>query len=229
MGFDVKNTTFFSPLDLIAPFSCRGCGRLGWLLCECCKKYNVQHLVGLYTRSEGAPIYAVSYREGVMMRLVEDYKYKSIRATAKVLAEMMARVVPEIAPREASEAAPSDDIVVVPLPTIGRHIRERGFDHMLLIAKKLAKIRGFKVERVLERRNKTVQVGADEEKRKKQAKSAYGLARRYTTTGSFDVNKTYLLIDDVYTTGASMRAAIKVMKEAGAKKTIAAVILVPKQ
>ena len=95
---------------------------------------------------------------------------------------------------------------LVPLPTINRHIRERGFDHIGLICKKT----GLPVERVLLRNKNTVQVGASLEQRREQAKQAYLL-------GSVDLNKKYLLVDDVWTTGSSMMAAANLMLEAGVK------------
>ena len=178
-----------------------------------------------------------AYREGVLTQLVEDYKYKSIRATAPVLAEILAEVVFGLF--ETGKLGVAEKVVIVPLPTIARHIRERGFDHTWLLARRLAKELSraesfkaceFKVERILERQNKTVQVGAGEAMRKKQAKSAYGVSSRYLkrTGGSLDAETTYLLVDDVWTTGASMEAAIFAMKKVGAKKMAAAVILAPK-
>lgn len=85
-------------------------------------------------------------------------------------------------------------------------------------------------ERILERRNKTVQVGASGEKRRKQASEAYGVTRRWLKRSGdrLNPNLTYLLVDDVWTTGASMEAAINVMKAAGAKKIVGAVILAAK-
>lgn len=150
------------------------------------------------------------------MKLTEDYKYKSIRKTAEVLAELMDAAIPKD-----FGSFQSSSVVVVPLPTITRHIRERGFDHTLLLAKKLARRRGWKVERVISRVNRTVQVGADEETRKRQAKSAYEVSAR------LDDLKTYLLLDDVWTTGASMEAAIETVKNAGASHVASAVILIP--
>ena len=99
-----------------------------------------------------------------------------------------------------------DSYTLVPLPTINRHIRERGFDHIGLICKKT----GLPVERVLLRNKNTVQVGASLEQRREQAKQAYLL-------GSVDLNKKYLLVDDVWTTGSSMMAAANLMREAGVK------------
>ena len=63
-----------------------------------------------------------------------------------------------------------DKITLVPLPTIGRHIRERGFDHISLFCKKT----GYPVEHVIEARNNTVQVGANK-RSGEQAKAAYAM------------------------------------------------------
>lgn len=98
------------------------------------------------------------------------------------------------------------DYTLVPLPTINRHIRERGFDHIGLICKKT----GLPVERALVRNKNTVQVGASLEQRREQAKQAYLL-------NSVNLNKNYLLVDDVWTTGSSMMAAANLMREAGVK------------
>ena len=222
MGFDVKITTFSYILDLIAPFSCRGCGRLGSLLCKCCKNYNIQAIPKICPRcrknrkkcSCEVPVYAVGRREGVLMKLTEDYKYKSIRKTAEVLAELMSHAIPK-------DFGVDEDVIVIPLPTIARHIRERGFDHTRLLAKKLAEYRGWKMKTPIFRINKTVQVGADEKTRKAQAGKAY------MVSGKMDSSKMYLLIDDVWTTGASMESAIRLMKKAGAYKIASAVILMP--
>ncbi len=92
---------------------------------------------------------------------------------APILAEALAGVI-------------DDSYTLVPLPTISRHIRERGFDHIGLICKKM----GMPVEKALVRRKNTVQVGASVEERREQAKTAYGL-------GKIDVDKRYLLVDDV--------------------------------
>jgi competence protein ComFC len=224
MGFDVKITTFSCILDLIAPFSCRGCGRLGSLLCECCKNYNIQHIIKICPRCRKSSkkcsceikVYAVGRREGVLMKLTEDYKYKSIRKTAEILAELIDAAIPRDF---------SDEVVVVPLPTVAKHIRERGFDHTLLLAKELARRRGWKVEALISRINKTVQVGADEKTRQKQADKAYAVINKHGSR--LDIAKTYLLVDDIWTTGSSMRAAIEAIKKAGAVRIASAVVLIP--
>lgn len=234
MGFDVKITTKISILDLVAPHSCRGCGALGSVLCERCKKYNSESILKICSRCKKsilkchcqAPVYAAFYREGLMKDLVEEYKYHSVRATASILAEMLSLTIPENFPSESD----THNVSVIPLPTVPKHIRERGFDHTLLIAKELGLIRKWKVEQALLRNKNTVQVGADEKTRKLQATSAYQISEKWLRhqKPKTDGSKTYLLLDDVWTTGASMEAAISVLKKAGATNIASAVILTPR-
>lgn len=132
--------------------------------------------------------------------MIEIYKYNSVRAVAPILAEALRATI-------------GDGYTLVPLPTINRHIRERGFDHIGLICKRT----GLTTERVLLRNNNAVQVGASLEQRREQAKTAYLLDK-------VDLNKHYCLIDDVWTTGSSMTAAAELMRAAGIKNLAIGVI-----
>ena len=108
-------------------------------------------------------------------------------------------------------------IVLVPLPTIRKHIRERGFDHTLRLCFELENFLqkrlddfGISVEyqSLLVRKNKTVQVGKEKKERMRQAEKAYGIRE-----GIKIENKTlYILVDDVTTTGASLAAAKKILQ-----------------
>lgn len=243
MGFVVKNTTKFNVLDLICPHTCRGCGDLGAVLCERCKNDMMAHYepicpickekvaqsaekVGNITgttsekrwkcencKTPFGGVWCFGVREGALEKLVEEYKYQSVRAMGEVLAELYDKMIPQ---------GLGEEVVVVPLPTIGRHIRERGFDHTATVAKKLARRRGWRVERVLGREVDTVQVGAKAADRRAQAKRAYAVVKPVKPEVK------YLLVDDVWTTGATMLAAAEVLKKAGASKIYAAVLAVSK-
>ncbi len=236
MGFVVKNTTKCGLLDLICPHSCRGCGQLGAVLCERCKKYMLEQYQPLcpickrkFAESAekvgnipniwaGCPdcetpfagIWAFGMREGALEKLVEEYKYQSVRAMGPVLAECLDYMLP----KELRE------MVVVPLPTIGKHVRERGLDHTWTVAKLLAKKRGWKCEKLVTRAADTVQVGAKVAERKAQATKAYEVREKV------DPGARYLLLDDVWTTGSTMLAAEKMLRAAGAKEIYAAVLAV---
>ena len=264
MSFIVKNTTKWGLLDLVCPHTCRGCGRLGAVLCECCKnnikltseaicplcKCSVAMTAGKCPDCKAEKgvdgvgrgwmcpdcevpflwLGVVGWREGALAKVVKDFKYKSVRAAGEVLVELLDSRVPEdfekMCGSVKSGSVEGDgfargreaEVVVVPLPTIGRHVRERGLDHTAILAKKLAKRRGWKYERVLGRATDTVQVGTKAADRKAQAEKTYEIQREVSA------DKIYLLVDDVWTTGATMLAAEKVLCEAGAEK-IAGVVL----
>ena len=165
---NVKITTIVGPLDLIAPHSCRGCGRLGTVLCACCKNY-ISRCDFYYDKRKFKvlpTVYAVGKREGLLGDLIHDYKYYSVRAIGRELAELMCERLPSDLP---------NNTYIVPLPTSTRHIRERGFDHILYMAKKIARMSGLKVLPLLVRNKNTVQVGADKKTRLKQAERAYDI------------------------------------------------------
>ena len=108
--------------------------------------------------------------------------------------------------------------ILVPLPTIGRHVRERGFDHTKHLARQLVRVSGVQMKTVIKRVNNTTQVGASETERKQQAKKAY------MVDGKNDREAQYILVDDVWTTGSSMLEATKRMREKGITKIGAMII-----
>jgi predicted amidophosphoribosyltransferase len=102
-----------------------------------------------------------------------------------------------------------EQTVVVPIPTVPSHIRERGYDHALLLAKIFAKSRGLKMRRLLYRKTSTRQREASRETRMIQAQQAFELR------GRLELDRPHLIIDDVITTGATVEFAAKILKDAG--------------
>lgn len=130
--------------ELFCPHHCISCGKIGGILCECCKKYilDERKLNCLKCGAElihekcvkcdalpGLQFY-VGKRKGALKSLINNYKYNSVRACGDALAELLA------------ECINIESAVVVPLPTIGKHVRERGFDHTKLLARKLVRLKG---------------------------------------------------------------------------------------
>ena len=225
MSFIVNNTTILNPLDLIAPHSCRGCGCLGEPLCERCKNNIITSHKNLCPKckkekstpicpncKELPPIYTLGIRKGLLASLIHDYKYSSNRALAAVFADLLDSTLPPLPP----------NTFLIPLPTASHHIRARALDHTAKIAKKLAKKRHLKMQKLLLRAKNTVQVGSDRTTRLSQAKEAYVV----NPTIPIDESATYILFDDVWTTGASLLSATKKLREAGASNIIIIVLAI---
>ncbi|MEI7918603.1 MAG: phosphoribosyltransferase family protein [Candidatus Saccharibacteria bacterium] len=150
----------------------------------------------------------VGERSGVLQRLVGLYKFSRAKAAYRDIGDLLLAILPEL----------PDNTVIVPVPTVSGHIRERGYDHMLLIAKYVEKKRNLKCQRLIGRKTDTKQRQSTAIQRAKQAKSAFEVR------GEVDDSKVYLLIDDVVTTGATIKYAAKSLRDAGAKYVWVAVV-----
>ena len=218
--FDVKSTIINVLLEVLSPNRCQRCGLQGESLCGRCKKYLLGTNPGyVISGIDGfSRVIVGGAKEGLLSVLLKQYKYQGRRDLARALAWK----VWEVAERELFETGEVGEVVIVPLPTIRRHIRERVFDHMLMLARELCQMsENLRLEPILERLNKTVQVGKSAKVRREQAKQAYGLKKEAKLRG--DIH--YVLFDDVWTTGSSMRAAADAMRNAGACKISALVLM----
>jgi ComF family protein len=214
-GPNVKNTMIDNMLEFVAPHLCCGCGKIGSLLCDHCK-YDIitESLLGCVVcnqvNSDGiCPKHLMTYkkawlvgiRSGALQRLIGSFKFQNTKAAAENLASLLDARLPVL---------PASTLLV-PIPTTSAHIRQRGYDHLQLISEYFALKRDLPIARVLSRGNTATQHGANRTTRLEQAQSAFRL------TGSIDPAATYLILDDVVTTGATIQEASKLLYAAGAR------------
>lgn len=143
----------------------------------------------------------------VPAELIRRYKFERLKAAYKPLAAAIDGVMSYLPPTT----------VVVPVPTAASRIRQRGYDQAVLLAKELARLRGFLYATPLLRLADIRQLGVGRLARTAQAHNMFAV--RSDVRG-----KHLLIVDDVCTTGATLRAAAKVLKEAGAASVQAAVV-----
>lgn len=103
-------------------------------------------------------------------------------------------------------------VVLVPIPLGKERRKERGFNQVEEVARKVEKELRIKVETdLLVRTRETVsQISLAREKREENMRGAF------RTTRNADPKYTYVLIDDVLTTGATLQSAIDALRDAGA-------------
>ncbi len=202
-------------LAQLAPHLCCGCEKTGTLLCDNCK-YDItneqyagcvvcgaaagvigvcQNCAAAYSRA-----WCVGERTDTLRQLIDDFKFENAYAAHSPLAALLDEQLGQL----------PENTVIVPVPTIAPHIRQRGYDHTLLIAKALAERRHLAVSRALRRATITRQRGADRETRARQAE------RAFVTKGTLEADRSYLLIDDIITTGATVEYAARALRRAGA-------------
>jgi len=140
--------------------------------------------------------------EGAARRLVHGLKYGRRLALAGVAAEAMLRGLPAV---ESPDA-------VVPVPAAPWRWRWRGFDPAEEIAIGIARLTGLPLRACLRRERGGRQVGR---------RRAQRLAEPPRVWTSAQAPRTVLLVDDVWTTGATLSAGAGALRDAGARRIVA--------
>ncbi len=115
------------------------------------------------------------------------------------------------------ESFPAGPVTVVPMPLHWRRQWARGHNQAQAIAGGLAHAwPRARLRRLLRRTRPTApQVGRGAVAREHNMRNAFGVARRYRQRGC---PPHVVLVDDVITTGATMRAAVRCLRAAGARR-----------
>lgn len=107
-------------------------------------------------------------------------------------------------------------VTLVPVPLGKERLKERGFNQAEEVAKRTVRELEIKIETsmLIRTRETTSQVSLPRHEREKNMRGAFKATRRA------DPAYTYILIDDVITTGATLQSAIDALKDAGAEHII---------
>lgn len=105
--------------------------------------------------------------------------------------------------------------VIIPVPLHPKRQKKRGFNQAQVIAAELARIKGIKLEEgaLVKVKNVLPQTFLEIEERGKNVSGAFRVVDKERIKG-----KIVILVDDVYTTGSTIKECSMVLKEAGSKE-----------
>ncbi|MFN2560966.1 MAG: ComF family protein [Jatrophihabitans sp.] len=196
-------------IDLVLPRRCVGCGSVAGPLCSLCRP--------------GAPVieaspgtWAAAPYDGPIRAALLAYKERGRRDLAGPLGELVARATRMAA---GSGRAPPDRIVLVPVPSARSAAAARGGDHVLRLARHAAVATGLRVTRDGLVLTRSVRDSAGLDIRERAANLGEAMAARPPLPGY-----SALVVDDIVTTGATLREARRALLAVGWPVVGAAVV-----
>lgn len=218
-------------LDLLFPKRCVSCGKLGSYICrECFSKIEYlqkpvcpvcqRQAIGGKTHpgcqgkyNLDGLVVACRYT-GPVRAAIQKVKYRWAYDICQILLEILTASLWKF------DLPP--DLILVPVPLHSRRRRWRGFNQAELLAKEIAKRFNQPYGDLISRAQETrTQVGLSKKARKENVRGVFALKK--SVTGQIR-DKNFLLVDDVYTSGATMQEAARVLKKAGANNVWAMAI-----
>jgi ComF family protein len=209
-------------LDLLFPRWCVGCGREGDFICPSCLRSLPRVMpplcpkCGLPQSSANLCSSCLGWQadidgirspfrfDGVMRQAIHELKYRNLRALAGILARLLNDYL-------LNDPMPGE--VLVPVPLHPRRLRERGYNQSHLLAQELGKLAGLPVvDDYLVRQRHSLP----------QARTSNVSERRGNVADAFACRsrrlegKPVILIDDVATSGATLDACARALKQSGA-------------
>ena len=105
--------------------------------------------------------------------------------------------------------------IIMPVPISRKRLKSRGYNQSLLFAKGIAKILNINLRKdiLIKQTNNKMQSTLNKLQREENVKDVYKLKNNKDI-----INKRILLVDDIFTTGATANECSKVLKLAGTQK-----------
>lgn len=200
-------------LDLVFPRTCVGCGAHGELICEPC-------LTALPMADNDKPGCRAryAYADKTLRMAIWQLKYKRARAFAEILGTGLGELLLE----DLSDMILLEnfsDPLLIPAPLSRNRLRERGYNQAELIARAVAKVTSLELLTGMVTKVKDTPSQVSQHNRAKRLKNLQGAFA--IEDPSPIAGRNVILIDDVYTTGATASELTKVLKQAGAKRVLA--------
>lgn len=214
-------------IDFLFPKRCVGCGNFGSFLCLVCQakmrlvegkicpmceraSFDGKTHPGCKTRYSLDGLVSFFRYDGPVKAAIKRLKYKPY------LSGLAGLLVRQFFDNNLAMQQFSNNFVVIPVPLYSSRERSRGFNQAGLIGKAIADRLGLIfIDGVLKRtKNTKPQVELKGDERRKNIISAFAVTNNYEP----QTMNSILLVDDVWTTGSTLRACGNVLKRAGAKK-----------
>lgn len=220
-------------VDFIFPKRCVSCKKIGSYLCENCfafLSFDVKNLCLICDKptfnnlthpkcnrklSIDGCFSALNYSK-TTQKLIYNFKYKPyLKDLTTVLVDLFYESI--IQNENFVKLMVDGKWIMVSIPLSGQKFKKRGYNQAEILAKELSKKFNLPFANILQRtRDTKTQVGMTNIQRKENIKGAFEMVNGKSSI----VNKNVFLIDDVVTTGSTLKEAASILKRNGVKRAI---------
>ncbi len=203
-------------IEIIFPCFCINCGKKDTLLCCNCYE-QIEFFSFSFDASKQInyidEIIIVCKYQGVIKKLIHNFKYKSVINIGDIIARIIYRSV----------NFPSCDLLV-PIPIHKNKKSKRGFNQSEEIIKSLSKLTNIPYENLLIKKRNTKSQMSIRNKEERMINLADSFAINESAISQILTKigheSTVILVDDVITTGSTLNECAKILKNNGIKKVI---------
>jgi len=200
-------------ISFLFPQTCLGCRTTGTYICDTCLDKIPSY--GAHLR-DGSIVAMYPYNTELVKKALWALKYRGTKEVAEILGDKLYRSVnPDLAIHER--------VLVVPIPTTHRGLLSRGFNQSLLLAGVFENKNPVKYRVLPNALIKKPDIKS-QTSFKTRADRLLNMRSAFMVDGDGLAGASVLIIDDVTTTGATMREAINTLKKNGAKNIYAVAV-----
>ena len=230
--FEMVNKIKEGVLDVLFPAVCAGCRKEGRYICERCSVFAGEAPLicpVCFRASFGGERHSLCKSrygldglvnmwefEGVIKNLIGKIKYYGITHAVAEIGKAAFGVMARDEKRFYAFLSflLAKDTYIAYIPMFEKKERHKGFNHAEKVAQEIGKISGRSVVSLLEKvRDTRSQTELDKTERMENVRDSFRTSQKIHNS-----HLAVLLIDDIWTTGATMRECCKVLKKAGVQK-----------
>jgi len=199
-------------LGLFLKSNCPLCDRIAEVeLCEYCQRQLLRCQVANpreFWQGE-LPVFVWGTYGGVLKRAIAALKYEHQPQLARPLGHWLGQ-----AWLKSPTAPRAKKLTVVPIPLHATKLQQRGYNQAELLARSFCEFTGYKEQPLgLERVRATeAQFGLSQQEREQNLADAFVIGKSLSQNPP---SSAVLLVDDIYTTGATVRAAAQTLQKRG--------------
>jgi ComF family protein len=199
-------------LNLFLKSNCPLCDRPAeaeW--CESCQRQllRCRQTTPMAFCQDDLPVFVWGTYGGTLKRAIATLKYNNHPQLARPMGQWLAQDW-----LHSTVATSAQKFTVIPIPLHSSKLQKRGYNQAQLIAQRFCEVTGYQHQpKILERFRETeAQFGLSQSEREQNLANAFVVGK---STQKISSISPVLLVDDIYTTGATIRSAAQTLRNRG--------------